>query len=229
MALQIAGLPGRWFRAAAAPVQDALLRDGYSEAEAALDIGDSAVIESASEQPAAPGDATSSSPGNPPGASEQSATPDPLALLDPAERPVAEKIRDLLAAKPAGIFASNNERAAVESFYRGRNFASLWLDKGVENARAKTVIARVRLADTDGLDKADYRIPNLAGASPDALAEADIKLTQTVLTFARHLQAGRFPYNRLSRNIQLPQVPPDPAAISSHETASWAIWNLGLK
>jgi len=45
MALQIAGLPGRWFTAPAAPVQDALLREGYSESDAALDIGDSAVIE----------------------------------------------------------------------------------------------------------------------------------------------------------------------------------------
>jgi hypothetical protein len=45
MALQIAGLSGRWFAAPAAPVQDALLRDGYADAEAALDIGDSAVLE----------------------------------------------------------------------------------------------------------------------------------------------------------------------------------------
>ena len=45
MALQIAGLPGRWFAAPAAPVQDALLRDGYADADAALDIGDSAVVE----------------------------------------------------------------------------------------------------------------------------------------------------------------------------------------
>ena len=29
--------------------------------------------------------------------------------------------------------------------------------------------------------------------SLDALAEADLKLTQTVLTYARHVQAGRFP------------------------------------
>jgi hypothetical protein len=43
--LQIAGLPGRWFVAPAAAVQDALLREGFSEADAALDIGDSAVIE----------------------------------------------------------------------------------------------------------------------------------------------------------------------------------------
>ena len=45
MALQIAGLSGRWFGAPAAPVQDALLREGYTDADAALDIGDSAVIE----------------------------------------------------------------------------------------------------------------------------------------------------------------------------------------
>jgi hypothetical protein len=43
--LQLAGLPGRWFTAPAAPVQDQLLRDGHAAEDAALDIGDSAVIE----------------------------------------------------------------------------------------------------------------------------------------------------------------------------------------
>jgi hypothetical protein len=45
MAIQVAGMPGRWFTAPAAPVQDALLREGFTAADAALDIGDSAVIE----------------------------------------------------------------------------------------------------------------------------------------------------------------------------------------
>jgi hypothetical protein len=45
MAVQIAGIPGRWFTAPAAPVADALLREGFDPADAALDIGDSAVIE----------------------------------------------------------------------------------------------------------------------------------------------------------------------------------------
>jgi hypothetical protein len=45
MGLQLAGLPGRWFTAGAAPVQDALLREGFAPDEAALDIGDSAVLE----------------------------------------------------------------------------------------------------------------------------------------------------------------------------------------
>jgi len=43
--LQLAGLPGRWFTAPAAPVQDQLLREGHTADDAALDIGDSAVIE----------------------------------------------------------------------------------------------------------------------------------------------------------------------------------------
>jgi Protein of unknown function (DUF1116) len=45
MAVQLAGLPGRWFTAPAAPVQDALLREGFAPDDAALDIGDSAVLE----------------------------------------------------------------------------------------------------------------------------------------------------------------------------------------
>ncbi|MBW3608294.1 MAG: DUF1116 domain-containing protein [Actinobacteria bacterium] len=45
MGLQIAAMPGRWFIAEAPPVNDALLREGYEESDAAKDIGDSAVIE----------------------------------------------------------------------------------------------------------------------------------------------------------------------------------------
>src|SRR5215472_11534 len=174
----------------------------------------SAPTAAASESPAATIDPTPAKPTDPVGATEQRVVPDPLALLDPADRVVAEKIRDLLAAKSDAIFASKNERMTVESFYQSRTLAPLWLDRGVENARATAVIARLKEADADGLDVSDYRTPDFAGLGPDALAEADLKLTQTVLTFARHLQAGRFPYKRVSQhNIQLPQAPPEPAAI----------------
>jgi murein L,D-transpeptidase YcbB/YkuD len=169
----------------------------------------------ASEAPA-PAATSPAMPSAPAAATEQAPPPDPLASLDPADRVVAEKIRDFFAAGPDKVFASKNERAAVELFYQGRNLAPLWLDKGVPNARAKAVIARVKDADADGLDLRDYRTPDFAGLGPDALAEADLKLTQTVLAFARHLQAGRFPYNRVSpNNIQLPQAAPDPAAVLS--------------
>jgi L,D-transpeptidase YcbB len=146
---------------------------------------------------------------------EQAVAPDPLASLDPADRAIAEKIRDLLAAKLDRFFVSKKERAAALAFYQERNLAPLWLDKGVENARATSVIARIKNADADGLEPSDYKPPNFRGLEPDALAEAELKLTQTALTFARHLHAGRFPYTRVSRNIELPQAPAEPADILS--------------
>jgi len=146
-------------------------------------------------------------------AAEQAAPPDPLASLDPADRAVAEKIRDLFLGKADKIFAGKKESAAIEAFYQRRNLLPLWLDKGIENARAKAVAARLKQADADGLETADYRAPNFAGLSAEALAEAELKLTETVLTFARHLQAGRFPYPRVSNNIELPQAPPDTADV----------------
>jgi murein L,D-transpeptidase YcbB/YkuD len=176
----------------------------------ASEAAPSAATAETSEAAASPKDAPAA-PTNPVVASEQ--TPDPLAALDPADRAVAEKIRDLLAAKTDKIFANKRERAAVESFYQARHLAPVWLDRGVENARAQAVIARLKDADADGLDVSDYRIPTFAGLSPEVLAEAELKLTQTVLTYARHLQAGRFPYTRVSNNIELPQAPPDPAAV----------------
>ena len=157
-----------------------------------------------SEPPAAAKDAAApATPASSTIATEQTVAPDPMASLDPADRVVAEKIRDLLAAKSDKIFASKKERAAVETFYQARSFAPLWLEKGVENARSKAVVARLKGAEADGLEVNDYKTPNFAGTSPDALADADLKLTQTVLTYARHVQAGRFPYTRVSNNMEL--------------------------
>jgi murein L,D-transpeptidase YcbB/YkuD len=141
------------------------------------------------------------------------AAPDPLASLDPADRPIAERMRDLLTAKVDRIFPNRKERSVVETFYQNHNFAPLWFEHGVVNARAKAVIERLRVADADGLDLKDYKLPSFDAVGADALAEAELKFTVTVLTFARHLQAGRFPQSRVGKDIEMPQVPPDPAVV----------------
>src|SRR5262249_59459943 len=44
--------------------------------------------------------------------------------------------------------------------------------------------------------------------------EADIKRPQPVIPYARHVQAGRFAFTRVSsNNFELPQAPPDPADV----------------
>jgi murein L,D-transpeptidase YcbB/YkuD len=139
---------------------------------------------------------------------------DPLAPLDPADHAIAERIRNLLAAKPTQMFATEAEHAAVEAFYQKRGLAPLWLDNGAENARSRAVITRLKNADTDGLDPTDYKIPSLAGLASDALAEAELTLTQAVLTYARDVQAGRAPHRMVrDSNIGLPQKAPDPAEV----------------
>jgi L,D-transpeptidase YcbB len=198
-------------RATAASPSEAAAVAGAA-ALSASEAAPSAGAAETSKAAASPKESAAASPtANATVASEQ--TPDPLAALDPADRAVAEKIRDLLAAKTDKIFANKRERAAVESFYQARHLAPVWLDKGVENARAQAVIARLKDADADGLDVSDYKTPTFAALGPEGLAEAELKLTQTVLTYARHLQAGRFPYPRVSHNMELPQAPPDPAAV----------------
>ena len=152
----------------------------------------------------------STSPDNAEPATQPVVKPDALASLDPADRAIAEKIRDLLGTGSDLIFASQQQRQDIEAFYQKRQFAPLWHDKGVENARKASVTARLKHADADGLEVSDYKLPSFAGGTADALAEAELKLTQTVLTYAAHLQAGRFPYSRVSRDdIELPQALPD--------------------
>jgi murein L,D-transpeptidase YcbB/YkuD len=130
------------------------------------------------------------------------------------DAPVADKLRELFAGKLDRIIDRKTERKPIEAFYAARQFAPLWIENGAANARAKSAIARLQQADTDGLDPSDYRTPDFAAAaSPDALAEAELKLTMAVLTYARHAQVGRVHYSRVSADIVYNLVPPEPAEV----------------
>jgi murein L,D-transpeptidase YcbB/YkuD len=138
--------------------------------------------------------------------------PDPIASLDPADRPLAEQVRDLLA-KADRIFATRKERLAVEAFYKKRNYQPVWFERGAVSARSNAAITRIQASSADGLIPAEYKIPGMAAAfTPDAQADAELRLTATLVTFTRHLQAGRFPYQRMGGEIMLPQEPPDVTA-----------------
>ena len=104
----------------------------------------------------------------------------------PADQPVAERIRDMLGAKSTRYFDRKNERAAVEKFYTARDYAPLWTQAGTLIDSGKGVIARLKDAASDGLNPADYPVPDFTAAtSPDQLAEAELKLTASMLDYAR--------------------------------------------
>ncbi|MBV8576902.1 MAG: L,D-transpeptidase family protein, partial [Acetobacteraceae bacterium] len=134
----------------------------------------------------------------------------PAAPLDP----VAEKLREVLAGKLDRLIERKNERKPIEAFYTARNYAPLWSENGAANTRAQAVIARLHRADADGLDASDYPTPDFAAAAtPEALTEAEVRLTSSVLTYARHAQVGRVHYSRVSADIVYNLVPPEAADV----------------
>ena len=138
-----------------------------------------------------------------------------------ADQPVADKLREFMGAKASRYFDRKGERAAVEKFYTARDFAPLWTQSGTPTANAKGVIARLKDAASEGLSAADYPVPDFAAATtPDALAEAEMKLTASMLDYARHAQSGRMHWSQVSADILYPEHPTDPAEVLATVTTA---------
>ena len=153
----------------------------------------------------------------------QSTTPPTTTTLAPAavaaptvasaDQPIADKLRDELTGKTDHIIDHKN-KAAVDAFYAARGYAPLWIENGSADARAKAVATFLSKVDADGLDPADYPLPEIkAGADASALADAELKTTETVLTYARHAQIGRVHFSRISGDILFNLVPPEAADV----------------
>ncbi len=127
---------------------------------------------------------------------------------------VADKLRTIVMDKLLEIRIDRApERQAVESFYATRDYAPLWSSGGRLNTRAKSVIARLKNAAADGLDPVDYPVPGFGAAEAERLADDDIRLTNSVLTFARHLATGRVAPTRVLAEVDYGSHAPDPAGI----------------
>ena len=116
---------------------------------------------------------------------------------------IAEQLRELGNGKFDRIIGSEKDRTPIEAFYSSRNYAPLWIADGKPNARATAAIGYLRHVDGEGLDPADYPVPTFAMLSaPADLADAEIKLTAAVVTYARHASVGRVHWSRVSGDIE---------------------------
>jgi murein L,D-transpeptidase YcbB/YkuD len=132
----------------------------------------------------------------------------------PADQPVADKLRETLGAKSSKYFDRKGERAAVEKFYTTRDYAPVFTQNGTATPLAKAVIARLKDAAADGLNAADYPVPDFAAAtSPDASADAELKLASSMLDYARQAQSGRMHWSQISGDIAFPEHPVDPTEV----------------
>ena len=116
---------------------------------------------------------------------------------------IAEQLRELGNGKFDRIIGSKKDRTQIEAFYSSRNYAPLWIADGKPNARARAAMGYLRHVDADGLDPADYPVPNFEALSaPADLADAEIKLTAAVVTYAHHASVGRVHWSRVSADVE---------------------------
>jgi L,D-transpeptidase YcbB len=133
--------------------------------------------------------------------------------LSPADQQVADKLREYLTGKADRII-DRKSKQAVDAFYAARGYAPLWLDNGTPGERAKAVATFLAAVSADGLDPADYPLPQVKpDADAAALADAELKYTEAVLTYARHAQIGRVHFSRVSGDISYNLVPPEAADV----------------
>ncbi len=139
----------------------------------------------------------------------------------PADQPVADRLHEMLGGKSLRYFDRKTERTAVEKFYTAREYAPIWTQAGKLTDSGKGVIARLKDAASEGLNPSDYSVPDFALATtPDALAEADLKLTSSMLDYARQAQSGRMHWSQVSADIQYPEHPTDTTEVLSNVTSA---------
>lgn len=136
----------------------------------------------------------------------------PLATNLPAgDSGIAEKLREILSGRFEKLIDRREDRAAVEVFYRDRGFAPIWLQGGKQSPRAGSAINHLQGIGADALYPQDYPVPNFNAPDVHALAEAELKFTNSILDYTRHAQTGRMHFTRLDGDIHYDLVLPDPA------------------
>ncbi len=93
------------------------------------------------------------------------------------------------------------EREAIVAHYQASYHAPLWVKDGAWSPAAQALIARLRDAQEDALDPADYPIPAVAAARDAPVADwadAEIRLSAAAVLYARDARGGRIEPARLS-------------------------------
>jgi murein L,D-transpeptidase YcbB/YkuD len=118
--------------------------------------------------------------------------PMPAPVVADGNAPIAALLRELANGKFDRIVGGKNNRPAFDAYYAAHGYAPIWITDGKFNERAAAAIAYLGQVDADGLDPADYPVPNISTSvsDPATLAEAEMRLS-VIRTMAATSSRGR--------------------------------------
>jgi L,D-transpeptidase YcbB len=148
----------------------------------------------------------------------QAATAEPAAAaptsnLNAADAAISDQLRTMASGKFDKDIGNKKDRIVIDAFYSGRDYAPLWITDGKVNDQAKVAINYLHHVDADGLDPADYVTPDFSSTDPAVLADAEVKLSMAVITYAHHATVGRVHWSRVSPDISYDVKAPEPADV----------------
>lgn len=106
-------------------------------------------------------------------------------------------------------------QADLKAFYLKRDRQPLWIADGKLTDTAKRAIAEIKRGDDFGMVVKDIEFPTaekITGSITER-AEAEIKISKAVLTYARYASAGRLIPQKISRFLDNKPELPDPSKV----------------
>lgn len=205
---------------------------GAVESKALPPATDTAAPPSEATAPAAP---VAASPAVEPAApATETAAPAVSPTAEPATTPAVAAavpgmpVDQAIVAEIAKVVASATGDArrradAVAKVYEARGNQPLWVEGDHYSDKAKATIARLADAVEDGLNPIDYALPeaDLSAATTELVANADLRVSMAVATFAEQASGGRVAPRSISKDItRTPERIPADKALATVADAS---------
>ena len=152
-----------------------------------------------------------------------SATPIPVYAQEQTDLAIIEQVGDIAIAvqqeldariESASSEALRQRLIEVRAFYEIRDFESIWIEDGKPSIYAREFVDALLRAKEDGLDPDDYDADELFQklhvGNVTTIADLEIHLSTSLVSFAQHLNAGRLDPERVTQENVI-----YPAAISA--------------
>lgn len=209
-----------------APSEDEKVEDEKVEAEEAPadNASADAEAENAADENAASSKSGESSEETSEAPSDEEAVAEEAAPPPPPAHPVVAAIRAKLEEPGQYKGAAASDLEALAALYGAREEPPLWISESGFSDKAKAIMAEIRKADDWGLQASSFELPaaDAAPATEDAQADAEIKLSIAILSYARDAQIGRLSPSQVSKLFDQHPSLRDPKTVLTEMAASGA-------
>ena len=162
-------------------------------------------------------DETAETPSEEEAVAEEAAPPPP-----PPAHPVVAAIRAKLEEPGQYKSAAASDLKALTELYGDREEPPLWITDSGFSDKAKAIMAEIRKADDWALQASSFELPaaDAAPATEDAQADAEIKLSIAILSYARDAQIGRLSPSQVSKLFDQHPTLRDPKTVLTEMAGS---------